>query len=260
MAVLSLPVHYDDQSVAEHVRRLAPVAVNRPGDSKTPPWIVPPLSGGEVHALGFGALYDTWAHARDERGAISELAPDGPVCGVIARRTNARGAWIAPANEPMRGVVALGRSTSRARREVLQRIQVNVAVPEAHGFALFSADTLSLDDDLRPINVRRLLILLNRLATRLGSTYVFEPNDDAFRRLVQRGFEALLGDLFERGAFAGSTVDTAFQVVTGESLNTRQSVDQGRFIVELRVAPSRPLTFVTIRLVQTGERITVAGA
>ena len=117
-----------------------------------------------------------------------------------------------------------------------------------------------MEDDLRPINVRRLLILLNRLATRLGSTYVFEPNDDAFRRMVQRGFEAMLGDLFERGAFAGSTTDTAFQVVTGESLNTRQSVEQGRFIVELRVAPSRPLTFVSIRLVHTGERITVTGA
>jgi phage tail sheath protein FI len=201
-----------------------------------------------------------WAYARDERGEISDLAPDGLACGVIARRTNERGAWIAPANEALRGVVALAKSTSRERRERLQRIQVNVAAPGAAGFYLLSADTLSMDDDLRPISVRRLLILLHRLAIERGSTYVFEPNDDAFRRLVQRGFEALLGDLFQRGAFAGSTVDTAFQVVTGESLNTRQSIDQGRFIVELRVAPSRPLTFVTIRLVQTGERVSVTGA
>jgi phage tail sheath protein FI len=78
--------------------------------------------------------------------------------------------------------------------------------------------------------------------------------------MVQRGFEAMLGDLFQRGAFAGTTAATAFQVVTDESLNTPQSIDQGRFIVELRVAPSRPMTFLTLRLVQTGDRVGVTGA
>ena len=43
-------------------------------------------------------------------------------------------------------------------------------------------------------------------------------------------------------------------LVADASLNTPQSVDQGRFIVELRVAPSLPMTILTIRLVQTSER------
>jgi phage tail sheath protein FI len=117
-----------------------------------------------------------------------------------------------------------------------------------------SADTLSLDEDLRPIGVRRLLSLLRRLALRLGATYVFEPNGDAFRRLVRRGFEGLLGEMFSRGAFAGATPADSFRVVTNSELNTRQLADQGRFIVELKVAPSRPLTFLTLRLVQAGDR------
>ena len=37
-----------------------------------------------------------------------------------------------------------------------------------------------------------------------------------------------------------------------------QDVEAGRFIVELRVAPSLPLTFVTIRLIQTSDRGLVA--
>jgi hypothetical protein len=41
--------------------------------------------------------------------------------------------------------------------------------------------------------------------------------------------------------------------VTDETLNTPQSTDLGRFIVELRVAPSLPMTFLTVRLVQTGD-------
>jgi len=120
-----------------------------------------------------------------------------------------------------------------------------------------AASTLSDDPDLAPINVRRLLSLLRRLALREGATYVFEPHSAAFRRSVQRGFEAMLTRMFERGAFAGATAASAFQVVTSESLNTPASVDLGRLIVELRVAPSLPMTFLTVRLVQTGDRALV---
>jgi phage tail sheath protein FI len=176
---------------------------------------------------------------------------------VMSARALARGAWIAPANEAMRGPVALTPPIKSERWLDLQASQINIIRQDARGFMSMSADTLSDDDDLRPINVRRLLSLLRRLALRLGATYVFEPNDLSFRRLVQRGFEAMLGEMFVRGAFAGATPQTSFQVVTGNSLNTPQSMEQGRFIVELRVAPSLPMTFMTIRLVQTGDRTAV---
>jgi phage tail sheath protein FI len=167
---------------------------------------------------------------------------------------------VAPANEVLRGVVALAGEAPPSRWGDLQERQVNFLRRHPRGFLVMSADTLAHDEDLRPLNVRRLLVLLRRLATSRGATYVFEPNDDSFRRMVQRGFEATLGDLFQRGAFAGRTAATAFQVVTGESLNTPVSVENGRFLVELRVAPSRPMAFLTLRLVQTGERIAVIGA
>ena len=102
--------------------------------------------------------------------------------------------------------------------------------------------------------------LLRRVALRLGAGYVFEPHDAVFRRAVQRGFEALLADLYQRGALAGETAAQAFQVVTGESLNTRVSTDAGRFIVELRVAPSRPMAFLTLRLTQTSDGISLSGS
>jgi len=95
---------------------------------------------------------------------------------------------------------------------------------------------------------------------KLGTTYVFEPNNEAFQRLVRRGFQDMLGQMFTRGAFAGDTPDTAFRVVTDSSLNTPQSIEEGRFIVELQVAPSLPMTFLTIRLVQTNDRGVVTEA
>jgi phage tail sheath protein FI len=124
---------------------------------------------------------------------------------------------------------------------------------KAAGF-LVDADTLDNEGDFTLINVRRLMSILRRLALQLGVTYVFEPNDAAFRRAVKRGFEARLEQMFIRGAFAGDTPATSYQVVVEDPVNTPQSVEQGRFIVELKVAPSVPLRFLTVRLEQTGER------
>jgi phage tail sheath protein FI len=86
---------------------------------------------------------------------------------------------------------------------------------------------------------------------------VFEPNGPAFARQAQRGFEDMLGYLYERGAFAGPTAASSYQVVVNEAVNTQQLRDRGQFIVELRVAPSWPLTFLHVRLLQHGDRLSV---
>ena len=96
--------------------------------------------------------------------------------------------------------------------------------------------------------------MLRRLALREGAKFVFEPNDQRFRDLIQHKFELLLTDLFQRGALVGTTPAEAFRVVVDESVNTQTSIEQGRFIIELRVAPSRPLAFLTVRLVQRNDQ------
>jgi hypothetical protein len=255
MAVLTMPEHYREDDAITHADILRP-ATGLPFNAPTADRRVAPLSLGEDRATSYGALYHPWLITR--RDDVFEpwqvVPPDGASCGVMAQRAITRGAWIAPANELLRGVVALAPPLTAGRRLELQDAQINLIRHEPRGFLSLGADTLSRDVDLRPINVRRLLILLRRLALRLGETYVFEPNDDSFRRLIQRGFEAVLDQMFARGAFAGRTAATSYQVVTDESINTPRSVDQGRFIVELRVAPSLPLTFITVRLVQTNDR------
>jgi phage tail sheath protein FI len=125
---------------------------------------------------------------------------------------------------------------------------------------LLDQDTLSRDDDVRPLNVRRLLCLLRRLALLHGPQFVFEPNDATLRRSIQLRFEELLGLMFDLGAFAGATRAQGFQVVTGNPPNTPQSIDEGELIVELKVAPSRPLAFLTVRLVNAAYGLRVEGA
>ncbi|HEY2902661.1 MAG TPA: hypothetical protein VGL59_18910 [Polyangia bacterium] len=207
----------------------------------------------EDAAWSYGALYHPWLLLESPDGDPLRRAPaDGAVLGVMAARAIARGAWIAPANQPIGDALGLSPAIPREQRQRLYEAQVNVIRQEAHGFVAMSADTLSLDPDLTPINVRRLLTLIRRLALREGPGFVFEPNSGVFRRAVERQFEGLLGGMFRAGAFAGATAETSFQVAVDSSVNTPDSLDQGRFIVELKVAPSLPLSFLTVRLLQSG--------
>jgi len=248
--VLSLPEHYREDKAIEHTGLL-----------RATPNVAPPTEGvsalsfGEVNAFSYGAVYHPWLIGREDRNdTVISMPPCGAVSGSMAESALTRGAWIAPANRPLRGVVALSPTLLPERRLALQDALINIVRQEPRGFLVLDSDTLSADEDLQEISVRRLLILLRRQALRLGVTYVFEPNSAAFRRAVDRGFTEMLDGMFERGAFAGANPATSYQVVTDSSLNTPQSVDLGRFIIELRVAPSLPMRFLTIRLVQTSDR------
>lgn len=220
---------------------------------------VEPFSFDELRALSFGGIYHPWIQTKEEDfEQIRTIPTDGAVCGVMASRSIERGAWISPANENLQAVLGFAKEVKRESYLDFQENSINLVRREPRGFLVLNSETLSDEADLRQINVRRLLSLLRRLVVRHGAEYVFEPNNERFRRTVERGFTALLDQMFARGAFAGKTPDSSYRVVVGETANDFRSIDQGRFIVELRVAPSLPLKFVTVRLVQAGARSNVA--
>jgi hypothetical protein len=264
LALLAMPRHYRQEKALAHVAALtSPGGGDEEATTDAGHVRVRPLTAGEVGVLSYGALFHPWTATRSEghgaEAAIRLIPPDGAVCGTVAARAGARGAWVAPANEPIKDVISLEPAIGRQGWASLFDAQVNVIRRDPRGFLLLSADTLSPDASLRPINVRRLLILLRRLALREGMTYVFEPNRPAFHRLVQHRFDRLLAGLYTRGAFAGDAPETAYQVVVNEggerhsSVDTSASLERGRLIVDLRVAPSRPLAFITVRLIQVGH-------
>jgi hypothetical protein len=256
LAVLALPVGYREDRAAAHVALLAPAEA-----PEERPLAVSSLGAGEAAALSFAALYHPWISVRagdDDRPEIRALPPDGAVCGRIARRTVARGAWIAPANEALDGAVALEPVLPRDAEARLLAGGINLLRGDPQGFVIAGSDTLSRDPALRQIGVRRLLILLRRLVLREGDTYVFQPHDRTFRDMVVRKLDVLLADLYRRGAFAGRTPDDAYRVVGDATNNPPFSVDQGRFVVDLLVAPSQPMRFIRVRLVQTGPSTVTA--
>src|SRR5262249_40140328 len=158
----------------------------------------------ERQALSYAALWHPWLTRRDAAsGMLRTTPPEGAMAAVMAARALARGAWIAPANEALRGVVALDPAIPATAYQSLPDAGLNLIRQEPSGFLCLNADTLSWDEDLRPLNVRRLLILIRRVAMRAGNRFTFEPNGERLRRAITRGFEAVLELMFARGAFAG---------------------------------------------------------
>lgn len=238
-AVLGLPEHFREDSAAEYVDNLS-LALE----------ITDPM-----RVLSFAAMFHPWVVVRETSGrpdlATWAIPPDGAICGTIAARTLRNGAWYSPANQLLVGALALSPAMTDAAFRLLE-IRVNPLAQEPRGFVAMDELTLHPGDEFGELHVRRLLILLRRLAMREGAAYVFRNNDDALRRLVERQFEQVLGELFVRGAFAGQRHEEGYLVVADDTVNTPQGRDAGRFVVELRVAPSHPLMFLTVRLVQEG--------
>jgi hypothetical protein len=230
-AALHVPPDYRPRGVTAYVDRLANAVAT--GDADRP--------------LGFGALYHPWVVGRD-----GTRPPDGNTLGAIAATTLRRGAWFAPANMVLRDVLAVDGSAAGTLTDT-----VNEIVRTPRGYALESEWTLSPTRDWEAIHVRRLISLLRRVAAREGNNYAFLPNDERLRRLIARRFESLLGMLFARGAFAGRSPEEGFRVVTDRTVNPPDGVDRGQLVTELRVAPSQPLAFLTVRLQQSGGALTI---
>jgi hypothetical protein len=248
-ALLSLPRHYHAPEAIAHGRDLAEW---RQGPLGNPDM----FDTNERRTLSFAALHHPWIAFRDRGGvALAAAPPDGAVAGVHARRTIARGAWIAAANEPLRDIVALTPQIGDGDWPALDAGRINFLRRDARGFLLLDADTLSDEPDWRHINVRRLMSLLRRAAIRRGASYVFEPNGDVLRRAVERGFGQMLDHMFRLGAFAGRKPEEAYRVSVDPTAADREA---GRLIVEIGVAPSQPMRFITVRLAQSGERFTIA--
>ncbi len=233
VAVLSLPAHYATADFLAWSQQLT-----SDGSISGPP-------------LGFAAVWHPWVQvvepATPQLAPLRPLPPDGPATGTIAARENARGVWVAPANIPLRGVVDLTPPLAEADRVGLFNAHDNVFVHQPGAFVGLSAHTLSADPSMLQLSVRRLLILLRKIALQRGMPYVFATNNDRFRQMVRRSFERLLTVLTQLGAIVN------FQVVMDGGVNTADDMANGRFIVQLLVAPTNPVEFITVTLVRAGE-------
>jgi uncharacterized protein len=176
----------------------------------------------------------------------------GHVAGVWARTDAARGVWKAPANEALRGIVRLENDVTNGEQDLLNPDGVNcIRSFGSYGTKIWGARTLAkTDPSWRYINVRRLFNFVEESIQRGTQWAVFEPNDFDLWQRVKRNITSFLRGLWTQGALVGATPEQAFYVLCDESNNPASSVDEGKLIVEIGIAPVKPAEFVIFRISQ----------
>ncbi|MEJ8638447.1 MULTISPECIES: phage tail sheath subtilisin-like domain-containing protein [Streptomyces] len=200
----------------------------------------------------YAALYYPWVKVFDPASGQSTLVPpSGHISGIWARNDFERGVHKAPANEVVRGAVDLEIQITRGEQDLLNPIGVNcIRAFPGRGIRVWGARTMSSDPAWRYLNVRRYFNYLEE-SILLGTQWVvFEPNDHNLWARIRRNVSAFLVNEWRSGALFGQRPEEAYYVKCDAETNTPESVDLGRVICEIGIAPVKPAEFVIFRLAQ----------
>lgn len=200
----------------------------------------------------YAALYYPWVKTFDPAtGRARLMPPSGHVAGIWARNDSERGVHKAPANEVVRGAVDLELQITRGEQDLLNPIGVNcIRAFPGRGVRVWGARTMSSDPEWRYLNIRRYFNYLEE-SILIGTQWVvFEPNDHALWARIRRNISAFLVNEWRSGALFGRRPDEAYYVKCDEETNPPESVDLGRVVCEIGVAPVKPAEFVIFRLSQ----------
>jgi hypothetical protein len=204
----------------------------------------------------FAAAYHPWLAVTRTAGTRQErrdVPPSAFAAGIVAARERRFGLPWGPANELALGAIVAAATVTAAEHDTLHQLGVNVFRAERDGFRLSAARTLAGDRAYRQLSVRRLMTMLMLALDRQSQWVVFEPNTPALRALLHRTIEEFLRALYRNGAFTGTSEEEAFFVRSGDDLNPRASLELGRLVVEVGVAPAEPLEFLILRIAREGD-------
>lgn len=184
------------------------------------------------------------------------LPPSGAIAGVYSTVDHNRGVWKAPANESLRNGLCPAVAVDSGQQDLFhvdpvagKSINVIREFP-GRGTVVWGARTLAgNDNEWRYVSVRRFYSMVEESITRSTRWVVFEPNDANTWVKVHSAIENFLTTLWRQGALAGAKPDEAFFVRCGlGSTMTPQDILEGRMIMEIGLAVSRPGEFVILRI------------
>jgi len=184
---------------------------------------------------------------------LQRVPPSGHVAGIFARTDQEVGVFKAPANASIEGIVDV------ADVDDIEAANPLRAFP-GRGIRVWGARTLAAGPAAgadQYVNVRRLMLTLERWLVRALDWVVFEANDFRLWVRINRELNAKLGALFLQGAFAGTTPDEAFSVKCDADNNPDDVRAGGKLQIDIQIAPLVPKEFIQIRVVRSAEGLTV---
>lgn len=227
-------------------------------DSETlkPDGTVQHLNGQKAGAIqsSFNNLYQQ-CKAEFERNMRAVLPPSSTIAGVYAYVDNTRGVWKAPANVVLKSVLA---PTVQISLEEQRDLNVDptggksinaIRSISGLGIAVWGARTMDGNDkEWRYVNVRRFFNMVEESVQKSTLWAVFEPNTKNTWVKVKGMIESYLMTKWIEGALAGSKPEEAFFVKVGlPETMTADDILEGRMIVKIGMAVSRPAEFIILQ-------------
>jgi phage tail sheath protein FI len=209
----------------------------------------------------YAALYHPWLRLVDPlSGQEVSVPPSGHLAGIYARVDVERGVHKAPANEVIFQISDLADDINQREQDLLNPIGINAlrAFPN-RGRRVWGARTVSSIPEWRYVNVRRLFIYIEDSIKQGTQWVVFEPNGEALWSLVRQAITNFLDTVWRSGALEGTTQAQAFYVRCDRSTMSLDDIANGRLIVEIGIAATRPAEFVIFRFRQkTRDQVAAA--
>ncbi|MBX2826894.1 MAG: phage tail sheath subtilisin-like domain-containing protein [Flavobacteriaceae bacterium] len=192
---------------------------------------------------------------------MNTVPPSGAMVGIYANVDATRGVWKAPGNVSVNGIIGLTDDITDKEQENMNIHEsgksIN-AIRKFTGKGLLVWGVRTLDgnsNDWRYINVRRLANMIEESAKKACMNFVFEPNVKQTWVNVKGMIENYLTTLWSDGALAGAKAEDAFFVSVGlNETMTADDINNGRLIVKIGYAPSRPAEFIILEFTQTQQK------
>jgi uncharacterized protein len=239
----------------------------------------PPFSAARDDRLGVGAVrawrsrfeskyaafYYPWLRVvdplRSPRSLVREIPPSGHVAGQYAQNDFQSGVHKAPANAPLIWAEDVTVFVDDAIHGILNPAGINAIRPlPGRGLRVFGARTMSSDIDWQYVNVRRLMMMIEKAIEAAIQWAVFEPNSVLTRTKLNLTLTNFLLSLWQRGALMGTSAADAFFVKCDDDTNPPEERERGRLVATIGVAPSRPFEFIILRVGRAHNQFEISEA
>ena len=204
----------------------------------------------------YAFVYYPWIEVPDplkiNETGVRLIPQSGHMLGIYAKSDATYGVHKAPANEIVSNCTGLEVVYSDSQQVQLNHEGINcIRSFPGRGIRVWGARTLSYDPLWRYVNVRRLLIMIEKSIDQSTQWAVFESNDFNLRLGLRNTTTWFLREIWKEGGLAGATQDEAFVVTCSEKNNPPEVIDAGQVITDILVAPTVPAEFITVRIMKS---------
>lgn len=206
------------------------------------------------------ALYSPWLKIYDPyNDLLIDVPPSGHVTAQMAYNDYVGNPWDAPAGFT-RGILDVleikkldGKPFTLGERNVLYPAQINpLQMFRGEGNVIWGQKTEQTKSSaLSRVNVRRLLIVIEKTLAITLRQFTFEPNNALTRFRIESTLNEYLDKLSSQGAFQLEGGDPGYHVVCDETNNTPAVIDDFQLNVDVFVKPVRSAEFIQLRIIPT---------